>query len=52
MTTTAPSYAHGACAIPLLGETIGANLKRTAARVPDAPALISCHQGCATATRS
>src|SRR5947209_4458614 len=38
------SYAHGASDVPLLGETIGANLSRTAARVPDAPALISCHQ--------
>jgi fatty-acyl-CoA synthase len=38
------SYAQGACADPLLGETIGHNLERTAARVPDADALISCHQ--------
>jgi fatty-acyl-CoA synthase len=38
------SYAHGACADPLLGETIGHNLERTAARVPDADALVSCHQ--------
>jgi fatty-acyl-CoA synthase len=38
------SYAHGACADPLLGETIGHNLDRTAARVPDADALVSCHQ--------
>jgi fatty-acyl-CoA synthase len=38
------SYAHGACDEPLLGETIGHNLERTASRVPDAPALISCHQ--------
>src|SRR5947209_16091314 len=38
------SYAHGACADPLLGETIGSNLERTAARVPDADALVSCHQ--------
>jgi len=40
-----PSYAHGACAVPLLGETIGANLERTAARVPDRPAVIARHQG-------
>src|SRR3954452_8865426 len=39
------SYAHGVSGTPLLGETIGANLARTAARVPDADALISCHQG-------
>src|SRR4051812_36547377 len=40
-----PSYAHGVSDHPLLGETIGANLERTAARVPDRPALISRHQG-------
>ncbi|MGZ4200730.1 MAG: AMP-binding protein, partial [Thermoleophilaceae bacterium] len=39
------SYAHGASDVPLLGETIGANLERTAARVPDAEALVSRHQG-------
>src|SRR5256714_13886114 len=39
------SYAHGASTTPLLGETIGANLERTVARVPDAEALVSCHQG-------
>jgi fatty-acyl-CoA synthase len=39
------SYAHGATAVPLLGETIGHNLERTTARVPDGDALISCHQG-------
>jgi fatty-acyl-CoA synthase len=38
------SYAHGACDQSLLGETIGANLDRTIARVPDADALVSCHQ--------
>src|SRR3954469_15013978 len=41
----AVSYAHGASDVPLLGETIGGNLARTAARVPDADALVSCHQG-------
>src|SRR3954468_764337 len=40
----AVSYPHGASDAPLLGETIGANLARTAARVPDADALVSCHQ--------
>jgi acyl-CoA synthetase (AMP-forming)/AMP-acid ligase II len=39
------SYAHGACDEPLLGETIGANLDRTIARVPQAEALVSSHQG-------
>jgi fatty-acyl-CoA synthase len=39
------SYAHGASDTPLLGETIGTNLERTATRVPDAEALVSCHQG-------
>ncbi|MHB8657871.1 MAG: AMP-binding protein [Solirubrobacteraceae bacterium] len=39
------SYAHGACEQALLGETIGHNLQRTAARVPDSEALVSCHQG-------
>ena len=39
------SYAHGTSAVPLLGETIGANLERTAARVPESEALVSCHQG-------
>jgi fatty-acyl-CoA synthase len=39
------SYAHGAIAEPLLGETIGRNLDRTVERVPDAEALVSCHQG-------
>jgi fatty-acyl-CoA synthase len=39
------SYAHGASSTPLLGETIGANLERTAERVPDRLALIARHQG-------
>jgi fatty-acyl-CoA synthase len=39
------SYAHGTGAVPLLGETIGANLERTAARVPQSEALVSRHQG-------
>ncbi len=39
------SYAHGACDEPLLGETIGRNLDRTVARVPDAEALVSAKQG-------
>jgi fatty-acyl-CoA synthase len=39
------SYAHGTGDEPLLGETIGQNLDRTIARVPEADALVSCHQG-------
>jgi fatty-acyl-CoA synthase len=39
------SYASGPFDEPLLGETIGANLDRTIARVPDAGALVSRHQG-------
>jgi fatty-acyl-CoA synthase len=39
------SYAHGASDVPLLGETVGANFERTVARVPDAEALVSRHQG-------
>ena len=31
---TQPSYSHGASAVPLLGETIGANLRRIAASLP------------------
>ena len=31
---TEPSYSHGASAVPLLGETIGANLRRVAAAHP------------------
>jgi len=36
------SYASGTSALPLLGETIGANLARTVARFPDRDALIDC----------
>jgi fatty-acyl-CoA synthase len=39
------SYANGLADQPLLGETIGHNLERTIARVPDAEALVSCQQG-------
>jgi fatty-acyl-CoA synthase len=35
-----PSYVHGATSVPLLGETIGQNLDRTAARHGDRPALV------------
>jgi fatty-acyl-CoA synthase len=40
-----PSYVHGASPVPLLGETIGENLDRVVARVPDRDALVSVHQG-------
>ncbi|HYM71242.1 MAG TPA: AMP-binding protein [bacterium] len=40
----APSYVHGANATPLLAETIGANLRRTAERLPGREALVVRHQ--------
>ena len=40
-----PSYAHGASDVPLLGETIGANLRRTLERSGDREALVVGHQG-------
>lgn len=36
-----PAYVHGASVIPLLGETIGDNLKRTVARVGQQDALVA-----------
>ena len=39
-----PSYAHGACPTPLLGETVGANLRRTVERFGDRDALVVRHQ--------
>ena len=42
---TAPSYCHGASLIPLLGETIGENLRRTVERFGDREALVVRHQG-------
>jgi fatty-acyl-CoA synthase len=44
-TSQAASYSHATGAVPLLGETIGANLERTVARVPESEGLVSCHQG-------
>lgn len=38
------SYAHGACEIPLLGETISANLHRTVDCFGDRDAIVVCHQ--------
>ena len=40
-----PSYVHGASDVPLLGETIGENLKRTVDRVGNRDALVSVAQG-------
>jgi len=40
-----PSYAAGTSALPLLGETIGDNLARTASVAPDAEALVDCATG-------
>ena len=40
-----PSYEHGASDIPLLGETIGDNLARTASRLPGHEALVDCPSG-------
>ena len=39
------SYTHGAAGAPLLGETIGANLAATAARLPGHEALVDCPSG-------
>src|SRR2546421_3592292 len=47
----APSYTHGASSTPLLGETIGENLRRTAERHGDVEALVSRHQGYRAAYR-
>jgi fatty-acyl-CoA synthase len=38
------SYVHGASSVPLLGETIGANLRRTVSRFGDSEALVVRHQ--------
>ncbi len=42
--TQALSYAHGASAVPLLGETIGAHFDRTIARWGNQPGLIARQQ--------
>jgi fatty-acyl-CoA synthase len=41
----APSYTHGAGSVPLLGETIGENLRHTVERFGGRDALVSRHQG-------
>ena len=43
--TSKPSYEHGTSDVPLLGETIGENLTRTATRFPDREALVDCPSG-------
>ena len=45
MTSALPSYVHGATGVPLLGETLGQNLDRTAERHGACPALIVRGQG-------
>jgi fatty-acyl-CoA synthase len=40
----APSYVHGASSVPLLGETIGQNLRRTVDVFGDSEALVVRHQ--------
>ena len=40
-----PSYVGGTSLVPLLGETIGQNLRRTVDRFPDCEALVSVPQG-------
>jgi fatty-acyl-CoA synthase len=42
---TEPSYSHGASAVPLLGETIGASLRRIAASYPDNEAVVDVPTG-------
>jgi fatty-acyl-CoA synthase len=43
--TLTSSYSHGTSDLPLLGETIGANLARTVARLPDHEALVDWPSG-------
>ncbi|MFF3212757.1 AMP-binding protein [Streptomyces sp. NPDC002886] len=40
-----PSYASGACEVPLLGDTIGENLDRTVRRFPGRDALVDMASG-------
>ena len=41
---TPPSYAHGITSVPLLGDTIGDNLRRTVERFGDREALVARYQ--------
>jgi fatty-acyl-CoA synthase len=43
--STATSYEHGPSDVPLLGQTIGENLRRTVARFGEREALVVRHQG-------
>ena len=45
MTAAPPSYEHGASAVPLIGETIGAHFDHIVARWGDRPGLIVRQQG-------
>jgi fatty-acyl-CoA synthase len=45
MPATARAYAAGPTSVPLLEETIGANLARAVATYGEREALVSCHQG-------
>jgi len=45
MVDTEESYASGACDLPLLGRTIGADLRRTVERFGDVEALVDCATG-------
>jgi fatty-acyl-CoA synthase len=45
MTPLLPSYASGTSSTPLLGDTIGANLDRTAQRWPDRDAMVDLPSG-------
>src|SRR4051794_26933365 len=40
-----PSYSSGTSGVPLLGDTIGGNLARTASRFPDRDAVVECGTG-------
>ncbi|WP_309891133.1 AMP-binding protein [Archangium sp.] len=42
---SAPSYVHGTSTTPLLGETLGQNLRRTVERHPEREALVVVSQG-------
>jgi fatty-acyl-CoA synthase len=42
---SSPSYAHGTSTVPLLGETIGENLRRTVERTGETEALVAPFQG-------
>ncbi len=42
---SSPSYVHGTSTTPLLGETIGQNLRRTVERYADREALVVISQG-------